>query len=154
MLVDIVEATDRFDLLLDLAEAKTDAENAVTNTLVFGLHNRYTLSVDQSPGQAAAAYTGAVVTVTVPLISVDPYPHHVVAGVQLLRKTIDRDHASGKMAGEAYGNLHNTLEQTLSHLPQCSKSVQAARIKGMSHMDSAALPLHEPPVVLHAEFAP
>lgn len=119
MLIDIIEVSNRFDLLVDLADTNTDAENAVMNTLAFGLQNTFTLRLGS--GQAPS--------VTVPLVSIDPYPHHVVAGVQLIRKAIDRDFSVGKVTEVAYDSLLLTLEHTLSHLPQSSKSVQAARAK-------------------------
>ncbi|KAM5384866.1 hypothetical protein ACJA88_002713 [Fusarium oxysporum] len=43
MLVDIIEATDRQDLLPDITDICIDAENTVMNTLAFGLHNTFTL---------------------------------------------------------------------------------------------------------------
>lgn len=125
MLVDIIEVTNRVDLLVDIAEANTDAESAVMNTLAFGLHNTFTLNI---PGPTTSS-TDTETTVTVPLVSVDPYPHHIVAGSQLVRKTIDRNFGMGKIAQESYDSLLSTLERTLSYLPQSSKSVKAARVR-------------------------
>lgn len=126
MLVDIMEATDRHDLLADVQEAAADAENTVMNTLVFGLHNTYTLTLLGNEG--AVSYEDRTrTTITVPLTSIDPYPHHIVAGVQLVRKAIQRDYSHGKIADESYTNLQSTLERTLTLLPQSSKSVQAVR---------------------------
>ncbi|KAL6354782.1 hypothetical protein LRP88_12129 [Fusarium phalaenopsidis] len=128
MLVDVIEVTDRHDLLADIADISTDAENTVMNTLAFGLHNTFTLRRPPDPdtlGQEGARET----TFTVPIVSIDPYPHHAVAGVQLLRKAIDRDFGVGKITDETYQSLLSTLERTLKHLPQSSKSVQAAIAK-------------------------
>lgn len=130
MLVDIMEASDRHDLLADVQDAAADAENTVMNTLVFGLHNTYTLSL----GSTTTSVNDAAVseedrtktTITVPLTSIDPYPHHIVAGTQLVRKAIQRDYDHGKITDESYMNLQLTLERTLNLLPQSSKSVQAA----------------------------
>lgn len=128
MLVDVIEVTDRHDLLADIADISTDAENTVMNTLAFGLHNTFTLRRPPDPdtlGQEGAREA----TFTVPIVSIDPYPHHAVAGVQLLRKAIDRDFGVGKITDETYQSLLSTLERTLKHLPQSSKSVQAAIAK-------------------------
>ncbi|KAF4983418.1 hypothetical protein FZEAL_1147, partial [Fusarium zealandicum] len=132
MLVDVIEVTDRSDLLADIQDISTDAENTVMNTLAFGLHSTFTLrrpsnleSADPLPEGARSTETAF----TVPIISIDPYPHHAVAGVQLLRKAIDRDFGVGKITEETYQSLLLTLERTLKHLPQSSKSVQAAIAK-------------------------
>ncbi|KAJ4156674.1 hypothetical protein NW754_008315 [Fusarium falciforme] len=137
MLVDVIEVTDRHDLLADIADISTDAENTVMNTLAFGLHNTFTLRRPPDPdtlGQEGAREA----TFTVPIVSIDPYPHHAVAGVQLLRKAIDRDFGVGKITDETYQSLLSTLERTLKHLPQSSKSVQAAIAKfSMGAQDEA-----------------
>jgi hypothetical protein len=124
MLVDIIEATDRQDLLPDIIDISIDAENTVMNTLAFGLHNTFTLKRPHDHSQ-----NGGRSVFTIPIVSIDPYPHHAVAGVQLLRKAIDRDFGVGKITEETYQSLLSTLERTLRHLPQSSKSVQAAIAK-------------------------
>lgn len=124
MLVDMIEATDRQDLLPDITDISIDAENTVMNTLAFGLHNTFTLKRPHDD-----TITGGKAVFTIPIVSIDPYPHHAVAGVQLLRKAVDRDFGIGKITEETYQSLLWTLERTLRHLPQSSKSVQAAIAK-------------------------
>ncbi|KAJ4263105.1 hypothetical protein NW762_006723 [Fusarium torreyae] len=128
MSVDMIEATDRQDLLADMADITIDAENTVMNTLAFGLHNTFTLKRPRDPDSDDSQGTGRIVF-TVPIVSIDPYPHHAVAGVQLLRKAVDRDYGTDKIPEETYHSLLSTLERTLRHLPQSSKSVQAAIAK-------------------------
>ncbi|KAF4344289.1 3-hydroxybutyryl dehydrogenase [Fusarium beomiforme] len=101
MLVDIIEATDRQDLLPDITDICIDAESTVMNTLAFGLHNTFTL---KRPGDSidGADFSRGQTIFTVPIVSIDPYPHHAVAGVQLLRKAIDRDFGIGKITEETY----------------------------------------------------
>ncbi|SPO00307.1 uncharacterized protein DNG_03152 [Cephalotrichum gorgonifer] len=127
MLIDACEVTDRHDLLADLAEVISDAETTVMNTLAYGLHTTMILKREPDMDSALGGSVGGEPLITVPMVSIDPYPHHVVAGVQLMRKAIDRDFRAGKVAAETRQSLLSTLERTLSHLPQCSKSVQAAR---------------------------
>ncbi len=45
MLVDMIQAANRSDLLVQLADFSTDAENVVMSTLDFGLHNTFTLTL-------------------------------------------------------------------------------------------------------------
>lgn len=158
MLVDMMEATGRYDLLVNLTEASTDAENTVMNCLVFGLHNTFTLSITPNTGSDESAHPnttspGDVSSISVPLVSIDPYPHHVVAGVQLLRKAISRDFGLGKIADDTYASLQSTLERTLSLLPQSSKSVQAARSKFSDKIPDGAPQHQDPYVVLQAQYA-
>ncbi|KAH7158276.1 hypothetical protein B0J13DRAFT_582082 [Dactylonectria estremocensis] len=130
MLLDIIEVTDRHDLLVDLEDASTEAENTVMNALAFGVQNTMTLRRASDSSSGSASHRKGLTSdanFNVPLISIDPYPHHVVAGVQLMRKAINRDLANRKIARESYDSLFSTLERTLGLLPQSSKSVQAAR---------------------------
>lgn len=124
ILADTIEAVDRDDLLVTFAQAISGAETAVMNTLVLGLQNTFKLGVEgiqQESGHPISA------TASFPIVSIDPYPHHVVASVQLMHKAIDRDAAAGKISEATYSNLISTLEQVLKRLPANSKSVQAAR---------------------------
>lgn len=134
MLVDVIEVTDRHDLLADLGEISSDAETTVVNTLAFGLHN--TMILKRRTGYDSGNELSSETTFKVPIISIDPYPHHVVASVQLVRKSIDRGFDTGKITEDTYHDLLSTLERTLEHLPQSSKSVQAARAKFASSMPS------------------
>ncbi|KAH7176721.1 hypothetical protein EDB81DRAFT_864231 [Dactylonectria macrodidyma] len=127
MLLDIIEVTDRHDLLVDLEDASTEAENTVMNALAFGVQNTMTLRRASDSNTGNASQRGGVTSGTnfnVPLISIDPYPHHVVAGVQLMRKAIDRDLTNHKITKESYDSLFSTLERTLGLLPQSSKKAQ------------------------------
>ena len=158
MFVDIMEVTNRYDLLADCAEQSAEAESSVMNILAFGLHNTYTLtpmpeSGSDHPTPNSTGGNEASGNITVPLVSIDPYSHHVVAGVALVRKAVDRDFGMGKIPKESYQALLSTLEQTLAHLPQSSKSVQAARTKFSSKVPDNALPQHQDPyVVWQAQF--
>ncbi|GAB0144489.1 hypothetical protein EsHS_00004963 [Epichloe bromicola] len=149
MLVDIIEATERNDLLAALTETNADAENAVMNALVFGLHNDFIVVAPAAPSRGDVD-DSTEASFTVPIISIDPYPHHVVAGVQLIRKAIDRDLRVGKITDASHANLQTTLQAALSHLPQSSKSVQAARNQfSEKATPDATLSRQDPHVVSH-----
>ncbi|KAL4876739.1 hypothetical protein BJY04DRAFT_210387 [Aspergillus karnatakaensis] len=125
LLANVIEATDRLDLLADIDDTIANVESIVVNTLMFGLHNTTTISIAFDPGNPS--HVGATeTTISVPIISIDPYPHHIVAGVQLVQKAVDRDLTLGKISQGAHSNLRGVLERTLNHLPQSSKSVKAA----------------------------
>lgn len=132
MLVDVIEGADREDLLGELSHVRSDAETTVLNTLAFGLHTNLTLKRHPLLEGQDCFHPQGGSTLTVTIISVDPYPHHIVAGVQLIHKAIERDLALGNIAKETFSDLLTTLKLTLEHLPQSSKSVQAARAKFLS----------------------
>lgn len=128
MLVDIAEATDRQDLLMEFTPKRVDAESWVLNCLKFGIANKYTIrrtTDDASEQLTSSSKPRAAATVS--LIALDPYAHHVVAAVKLMQQALDRDYASGKLNSDAHQDLLSTLKETLSCLPQGSKSVQIAR---------------------------
>ena len=128
---DIATTAGRDDLLTLFSTKRTNAESWVMNCLQFGLNNKYTLQIrptpdpsDPSPSPSASIQS---TTVAVPLVAVDPYPHHVVAAVKLMQHAIYRDLMKGKISVDAYKNLLFTLKETLEQLPYCSKSVQIAK---------------------------
>lgn len=128
MVADISTATLREDLLSLFSAKRIDAETWVMNCLVFGLSNKYILTSRlDSVGSSSEIGGMQSTSTTVPLVAIDPYPHHVVAAVKLMQQAIDRDFAVGKIGTDAYSNLLSTLNRTLEQLPQCSKSVQTAR---------------------------
>lgn len=126
LLANVLEATERVDLLTDIKETIERVESVVVNTLLFGLHNTITITINMDSGVLDCV--GATETsVTIPLISIDPYPHHIVAGVQLVQIAIDRDLEVRRISHSAHAGVRGVLERTLKHLPQSSKSVKAAR---------------------------
>jgi hypothetical protein len=143
MVTDIATATLREDLLSLFSAKRVDAETWVMNCLAFGLNNKYTLKLQRNPDPADPPTPSQQATsITVPLVAIDPYPHHVVAAVKLIQQAIDRDFAAEKISTDAYSNLHSTLKQTLSHLPRVSKSVQTtlAEFERAKHLQPLLYP--------------
>ena len=125
MVTDIATATLRDDLLSLFAPKRVDAETWVMNCLVFGLSNKYTLTLPRGPSSVDAGFTSfSPTSICVPLVAIDPYPHHVVAAVKLMQHAIRRDRVAERISADAYNNLNSTLKRTLGQLPQVSKSVQ------------------------------
>jgi hypothetical protein len=139
MVTDIATATLRDDLLALFAPKRVDAETWVMNCLAFGLSNRYTLTLPRDAGLVPLQST----SISVSLVAVDPYPHHVVAAVKLMQHAIRRDLAAEKISSDAYSHLRSTLKQTLSQLPQISKSVQTtiAEFEEDETLQSSSFPL-------------
>ncbi|KIW13473.1 hypothetical protein PV08_08661 [Exophiala spinifera] len=142
MLVDMIAATDRHDLLTRFSAKRIDAESAVLNSLMFGLTNRYTVQIQSDDVAVTSRLSNTQIpTFTASLVAIDPYAHHAVAAVKLMQKAIDRDFASGKISADAYRSLLSTLTQTLEQLPQGSKSVQIIRAD-LARVEVASQPLY------------
>lgn len=114
---DAVEAASRTDILDKMRITRSDAEGSLLNALEFGLNTRFPIP---------KRHHGKEGTISVPLVAIDPYPHHVVAGVQLLWKGIERDHGDNLLDRTSCLQLESILLRTLELLPQTSKSVQKA----------------------------
>ena len=130
--VDAIETTGQLDLLPGIRSAQVDAESSILNALTFGLETPYSLFLprleEQSDESNLNNQNGLPRKITKSLVSVDPYPHHVVAAVKLLRRAIDRDIADEAITAEAFHSVLSILQKTLELLPSGSQSVQAARL--------------------------
>lgn len=115
--IDAVEVASRTDILDKMRITRSDAEGSFLNALKFGLNNHFAIPKRHSERETA---------LSVPLIAIDPYPHHVAAGVQLLWKGIERDHEESQLDRASCHQLQSILLRTLELLPQTSKSVQKA----------------------------
>lgn len=127
IMIDAIEIAGRTDILEKLSVIRSETEGSVMNCLVFGLNNYFSIprrGKEPPPGTDSGDMQEN--SITVPLIAIDPYPHHVVAGVQLLWKAMERDYETGKDQG-TFENLQSILLRTLELLPQTSKSVRNAK---------------------------
>ncbi|TVY25550.1 Isoflavone reductase-like protein [Lachnellula hyalina] len=133
ILADALEAANRLDLLSQLTETRLDAEQESFNVLRFGLESRYKIYAPLEVSSIASDVnsnpysTGQPITTS--FIAIDPYPHHVVASVRLMKKAISRKYRQGNIKLEAYSHLSSTLLEALEQLPQSSKMAQCAREK-------------------------
>ncbi|KFY29143.1 hypothetical protein V491_00175 [Pseudogymnoascus sp. VKM F-3775] len=117
IMIDAIETARRTDILDQWIITRSEAEGSTMNCLVFGLSNNFTIPQRR----------GEDILVTVPLVAIDPYPHHVVAAVRLLWLGMERDYESGNLDLFTSENLQSILLQTLDLLPQTSKSVRNAK---------------------------
>ena len=134
-MIDAIDIARRTDILEQVSITKAEAEGCTMNCLVFGLSNKFTIPKRQGETQETL--------VTVPLVAIDPYPHHVVAAVQLLWKGTERDYESGKLDQGTFENFHSILLQALELLPQTSKAVryamEQAQLSSVRYRDNSGL---------------
>lgn len=117
IMIDAVETASRQDILDKMTTTRSEAEGSLLNCLKFGLSNDFQIPKRRDADNSFESF---------PLVAIDPYPHHVVAGVQLLWKSTEKDYSNGKLDQTPYENLQSILLRTLELLPQASKSVQEA----------------------------
>ncbi|KAL6244429.1 hypothetical protein RBB50_008671 [Rhinocladiella similis] len=131
ILVDVLEAAHRADLLHELAQTSLEADHECFNVLKFGLESSYTIgsAVRRSAidGELSDA-TDESSSLAVSFVAIDPYPHHVIAAVRLMDKAFSRQYLQGSIKRETYVHLSSTLRKALDQLPQNSKAVQSAKI--------------------------
>ncbi|KAJ9605800.1 hypothetical protein H2200_009649 [Cladophialophora chaetospira] len=129
ILVDAMEAAERTDLLSQFLDTRLEAEHELFNMMKFGLESQYIINATHRVAGATTQASNPTFehTITASFITIDPYPHHVVAAAQLMHKVVSREYNQGKIKPEAYKYLNGTLLECLEQLPQTSKSVQAAR---------------------------
>ncbi|CRG87038.1 hypothetical protein PISL3812_04052 [Talaromyces islandicus] len=129
IMLNAIEMAERTDLLEKMAVMKASAEGTLFNCLIFGLNNHFHIprfndlresqEVDDGEPQGS--------TRSVPLIAIDPYPHHVVAAVRILWKAVERDLENNCLDEKIAEKTQRVLLDTLTLLPQASKSVNIAR---------------------------
>jgi hypothetical protein len=125
LVTDAVETPQWQYLLPRLLSARTEAESGLLTALAFGLETTYTIPQDTKISQADNSSEKE--RITVPLLVIDPYPHHVLAAVELMRRAIDRDVTAGALTVASHENISSILDRVIQQLPECSKSVQAAK---------------------------
>lgn len=135
ILMDGIEASGRLDLISKPESIWTDSVHGAVNTLKFGSANSISMT-----GGAPGEHTHCS------FLSIDPYPHHVVAAAQLLSKAIVRDHEKGNIGDEAFRNLTDIIATAMDQLPNTSSSVQMARGRIHSTADTGTAPLHALPL--------
>ncbi|EKJ74090.1 hypothetical protein FPSE_05744 [Fusarium pseudograminearum CS3096] len=111
MLVDIIQATDRQDLLPDITDISIDAENTIMNTLAFGLHNTFTLkrpNSDSQNGSRSWSSTGSDVHL------VDSQEAQLQASLEAIdefRRSCNKENASwGKIITHSRDTLSEALQ--------------------------------------------
>ncbi|KAH8688706.1 hypothetical protein BGW36DRAFT_392055 [Talaromyces proteolyticus] len=132
IMLDAVEIAGRMDLIEKTKVVKADAEGSLMNCLIFGLNNDFYVSrqgilQQQLHLQNSQEDDEHELNKRVPLIVIDPYPHHVVAGVRILWKAVERNLENNTLDQSTAEHMHGIMLQALRLLPQASKSVRTAR---------------------------
>ena len=159
ILVHAVEAADRLDLLSDIDGVRLEAEYATLNALDFGLKSTYTIkepntasnldSMTEQCMESSSTTSGSSsrsnrFRKSTCIIAIDPYPHHVLASVQLVYMAIHRKYHAQTITGEVHNNLSSILMRSLDQLPSTSRSVLVVREKIQQLIGGNATPARCP----------
>ncbi|SMR49285.1 unnamed protein product [Zymoseptoria tritici ST99CH_1E4] len=136
LVTDAVETPQWQYLLPRLLPARTEAESSLLTALAFGLETTYAIALNDEVGQLGT--NSSAERLTVPLLVIDPYPHHVLAAVELMRRAIDRDVAAGTLTADSHRSILSTLHRAVQSLPESSKSVQAAKKEALGQKNHNA----------------
>jgi len=85
-----IEVANRLDLLSQLTEMRLEAEQESFNVLKFGLKSKYAFyrtlkEPHNASGVNLIAYSAGK-SITTSFIAINPYPHHIVASVRLMKR--------------------------------------------------------------------
>lgn len=130
IMLNAIEMAERTDLMEKMSVVKASAEGTLLNCLIFGLSNQFhvpLLNNEQREKRETEDGEQQSSTLSVPLIAIDPYPHHVVAAARILWKAVERDLENDCLDKQVAEKTQGILLDTLRLLPQASKSVNMAR---------------------------
>lgn len=121
LLCSIAVSIERQDLVPNFDTLRRESVHAIFSTISFGLRCQVSLNQDGTQGNRRLSS----------LISLDPYPHHILASLQLaadvLRVYLERD----EIAQDSFDNFCQIVFDALDELPQSLQSVQ--RVKKLMH---------------------
>jgi hypothetical protein len=113
-----VESTSRKEPIPNFDKIRREAVHAIFSIVDFGLGRHVSLDLPSPTGTRGDF---------VSLIRVDPYPHHVVASLQLAVDVLLGYLAAGSMTPEAIYNPCKIAARAMEAVPQCSASVHIAK---------------------------
>ncbi|KAM0251897.1 hypothetical protein ACHAQJ_007959 [Trichoderma viride] len=100
---------------------RRESVHAIFTTISFGLSCQVAFSNSEAQHSKKLAS----------LISLDPYPHHILASLQLAADVLLGYLKRDEIAHDAFENSRRIAFETLDELPQCLRSVQ--RVKRLLH---------------------
>jgi hypothetical protein len=125
ILFDVLSSAYRIDLIADLYRIHKNSVQEVLNAVNFALNTRILLS--KLPSSSSMSATDGSGQRKVTLLNIDPYPHHVVASLQLVTDTLLSYVHEGGITNDAFQELGSRILHALDELPQYSASLQSAK---------------------------
>jgi hypothetical protein len=117
LLCNLVSSIERMDIVPHFETVRRESVHAIFSTISFGLSCQVAFNKSEAQHNKKLAS----------LISLDPYPHHILASLQLgadvLLTYLKRD----EIAHDAFESSCRIVFDTLDELPQCLRSVQRVK---------------------------
>ncbi|KAK4071681.1 uncharacterized protein Triagg1_5919 [Trichoderma aggressivum f. europaeum] len=121
LLCSLAVSMERTDMVPMFDAVRRDSVHAIFSTISFGLSCQVPLSQD------GTRHTRKLSS----LISLDPYPHHILASLQLATHVLLIYLKRDEITQDAFDNFCRIVFDALDELPQCLQSVQ--RVKKLLH---------------------
>ncbi|UKZ49187.1 hypothetical protein TrVGV298_003430 [Trichoderma virens] len=117
LLCRLAVSIERRDIVPDFDAVRRESVHAIFSTISFGLSCQVALSKDRAQrGRELSS-----------LISLDPYPHHILASLQLATDVLLLYLKQDEIAQDTFDSFCRIAFDTLDELPQCLQSVQRVK---------------------------
>jgi hypothetical protein len=133
ILCELLVSAERASLVPGLAQMHGESVREVLNIVKFATSS--SVSFKEFPPTTSS--TSAPIKLC--LLSVDPYPHHVVASLQSAVDYLVTCTDGGSITNDKLQELGKRVIDALEMLPQCSQSLQAAKSEIVSKLESHQL---------------
>ena len=115
LLCSLVSSINRLDIVPNLEAVRRQAVHCIFTTISFGISIQVALEGRSSNRSL------------VPLVSLDPYPHHVLASLQLATDVLLDYLERGEISRDTLESSCRIAFDALDKLPQCLSTVQAGK---------------------------
>ncbi|KAL6837254.1 hypothetical protein V8C40DRAFT_229556 [Trichoderma camerunense] len=141
LLCSLAVTTERTDIVPMFDAVRRESVHTIFSTISFGLSCQVALSQDESQ-RSRKRFS---------LINLDPYPHHILASLQLATYVLLDYLKRDEITQDAFDNFCRIVFDALDEIPQCIQSVQRVKkllyetlSSGSHHLDTGSDTLREP----------
>ncbi|KAK1249710.1 hypothetical protein MKX08_009713 [Trichoderma sp. CBMAI-0020] len=141
LLCSLTASINRMDIVPNFDAVRRESVHTIFSTISFGLSCRVALGKDEAQRRHKLSS----------LISLDPYPHHILASLQLAAEVLLMYLKRDEIAQDAFDSFCRITFDALDELPEYLQSVQRVRKllreslnAGTGPVDASSDTLHEP----------
>lgn len=117
LLCSLAVTTERTDIVPMFDAVRRESVHTIFSTISFGLSCQVALSQDESQ-RSRKRFS---------LINLDPYPHHILASLQLATYVLLDYLKRDEITQDAFDNFCRIVFDALDEIPQCIQSVQRVK---------------------------
>lgn len=117
LLCSLAVSIERMDIVPNFDAVRRESVHTIFSTISFGLSCQVALGKDGTQGSRKLFS----------LISLDPYPHHILASLQLAADVLLIYLKRDEIAQDAFDSFCRIVFNALDELPQCLQSVQRVK---------------------------